>query len=304
MKIHITGIAGFIGYHTAVSLLKDNHEVTGFDTFNDYYDPVLKRDRYKKLQELGLSAGTDISEIKPDAVIHLAGYAGIRSSMEQQKLYIENNINYTQDVIEASEEANVPKVIYASTSSVMAGNPLPSCEDHVAGFQLNPYAATKKFNEQQFEFSSINHTIGLRFFTVYGPWGRPDMALFLFTKNIIEGKPITVYNNGDMIRDFTYVEDVVQGIRIMLDLESTQRTNEIYNIGRGERVQLMDFITEIEKNVGRKAIIEYEPMHPADTQATWSDTTKIQKLGYKPTTSISEGVAEFIQWYKGYYKVN
>jgi len=316
MRIFITGVAGFIGYHIAKSLLEDNHEVWGIDTFNDYYDPTLKEDRYLKLRELGLGwvpvptpndtvpIEQAIVNTKPDIVIHLAAYAGVRYSMEYPELYITNNINFTQDLIGACEMHGVQKVVYASTSSVMAGNPLPWKEDQTVDQQLNPYAATKRFNEQQFQFSNIRHTIGLRFFTVYGPWGRPDMALFSFTKNIIEGKPITVFNNGDMIRDFTYIDDIIQGIRIVMGLEASDRTNEIYNIGRGEQVQLMDFIHEIEKNVGRKAIIEYAPMHPADTQSTWSDTTKIQNLGYKPTTSIPEGVSKFVHWYKSYYGVN
>ena len=311
MRIFVTGVAGFIGYHIAKSLLEDNHEVWGIDTLNDYYDPTLKEDRYLELVNLGLgrlppheSIDQAIDYVKPDTVIHLAAYAGVRYSMEYPELYIKNNINFTQDLISACQSHSVPKVVYASTSSVMAGNPLPWSEDQAVDQQLNPYAATKRFNEQQFQFSCIPHTIGLRFFTVYGPWGRPDMALFSFTKNIIEGKPITVFNNGDMIRDFTYIDDIIQGIRTVMDLEAPAGTNEIYNIGRGEQVQLMEFIREIEKNIGRKAIIEYAPMHPADTQATWSDTSKIQKHGYKPIVSIPEGVSKFVHWYKSYYGVN
>jgi UDP-glucuronate 4-epimerase len=187
----------------------------------------------------------------------------------------------------------------------MADNPLPWNEDEKIGVAKNPYGYSKATNEAQMISSKIDSTIGLRFFTVYGPWGRPDMALFDFTKNIVAGNPIQLFNYGDMVRDFTYVEDIVQGIVIIINrLLDNQDINEIYNIGFGDQIQLVDFVEHIEKNLDRTAIRELVEMHPADTQATWSDTTKLQALGYKPTTNIAEGVAKFIEWYKEYYNVN
>ncbi len=183
----------------------------------------------------------------------------------------------------------------------MAGNPLPWTEDVPTGHQLNPYGWSKRVNECQFKSSKIDCTVGLRFFTVYGPWGRPDMALFSFTDNIVKGKPITVFNHGDMIRDFTYVDDIVQGIKLVAF--NNVPNGEIYNIGRGEQVQLMDFVGYIENYLNKKAIIEYTPKHPADTKETWSCTDKLKKLGYNPQVSVGEGVRRFIEWYKVYYGV-
>jgi UDP-glucuronate 4-epimerase len=311
MKILITGAAGFIGYHTAKHFLEKKHKVYGYDTFNDYYDVHLKYDRFGQLVNMGLvntgsfagAIESIIEDVQPDVVIHLAAYAGVRYSLEHPDKYIENNIVFTQRLIKACEENKVDRVIYASTSSVMAGNPLPWKEDDPTYQALNPYSGSKKFNETQFITSKIPSTVGLRFFTVYGPWGRPDMALFSFTKDIIEGKPITVFNNGDMTRDFTYVDDIVHGISLVTSEVLKGPMNEIYNIGRGEKVQLMRFVEEIEKNVGKKAIIQFAPMHPADSQETWSDTSKLKKLGYNPKVSIEEGVENFVNWYKEYYEV-
>jgi UDP-glucuronate 4-epimerase len=220
--------------------------------------------------------------------------------------YIQNNIVATQNLIEVLEELNINKAIYASTSCVMAGNPLPWKEDEPTGHQLNPYGYTKRTNECQFKTSKIKQNIGLRFFTVYGPYGRPDMALFQFAEAAVKGKTIDVYNYGDMKRDFTYVDDIVNGIEtLMYHILNTEETQaEIYNIGRGQQVQLMDFISEIEKNMGHEIKKNLVPRHPADTLETWSDTTKLQELGWKPKVSISEGVAKFCEWYKQYYGVN
>jgi len=316
MKIFITGISGFIGYHLARKLFSQGHHVLGIDSYNSYYDVALKRARSGKLDELGIEniygdlvghSDRWFNKLKDvDAVIHLAGYAGIRHSLEHPKLYIDNNITGTQNLIDACVEHKINTVLYASSSSVMANNSLPSNEDEKLGPGLNPYAYSKIVNESQFKCSKIPINVGLRFFTVYGPWGRPDMALFDFTKNIIAGNPIQLFNNGDMVRDFTYVDDIVNGINILL--QTSQKTpdklEDIYCIGRGEKVMLMDFVDEIEKNLNRKAIRELVPMHPADTHTTWSDTTKLQKLGYKPTVSIAEGVENFVSWYKDYYRVN
>jgi len=308
MNILITGGAGFIAYHLADKLMSEGHTVIGIDNYNDYYDVKLKQDRATRLGNVLFCDLLDKSKLdyiientKPDVVIHLAAYAGVRHSLEHPRQYIDTNIVGTQNLIEVCEKHNVKKVVYASTSCVMAGNELPWKEDEPTGHQLNPYGFSKRTNECQFKTSKIQNTVGLRFFTVYGPWGRPDMALFTFTKNILEGKPIVAFNYGDMIRDFTYVDDIVNGICIVAKTNIVN--GEIFNIGRGEQVQLMDFIKHIEKNVGKEAIIDFQPKHPADTQATWSDTTKLQALGYKPSVSIGEGIEKFVKWYKEYYNV-
>ena len=317
MKILITGGAGFIGFHLAQKLMIEGHTIYGFDNFNDYYDVSLKEARAKILEEqfkvfiqkIDLrdreSLSKYIASTKPDVVVHLAAMAGVRHSMDDPTAYIENNILGTHNLIEECTKHGVDKVVYASTSCTMAGNPLPWKEDEKLGVAKNPYGYSKATNEAQFISSKIDSTIGLRFFTVYGPWGRPDMALFDFTKSITEERPIKLFNHGDMIRDFTYVDDIVQGINIVLNkiLESSD-FNEIYNIGYGQQVKLENFVDHIEKNLDKKAIKRYVPMHPADTHQTWSDTTKLQKLGYIPTTPIAEGVEKFITWYKSYYGIN
>ena len=316
-KICITGGAGFIAFHLTHKLKVLGHDVCAFDNFNDYYDPSLKRDRAQILQD---DLGVPVDEVdlldrkhlteymkmeSPDVVMHLAAYAGVRHSLDFPDDYIQNNIVGTHNLIEACNDAGVTKITYASTSCVMADNPLPWNEDEKIGVSKNPYGYSKATNEAQMITSPIDSTIGLRFFTVYGPWGRPDMALFDFTKNIIAGNPIQIFNSGDMIRDFTYVEDIVQGIVIVINrLLDNEDINEIYNIGFGDQVQLVDFVDHIENNLDRKAIRELVEMHPADTQATWSDTSKLRKLGYNPTTPIGRGVYEFVKWYKEYYNVN
>lgn len=315
-KIVITGIAGFIGYHLALKLNNYGYEVLGFDDFNEYYDVTLKRARAdllknKNIQIENVDLKSDeqvsnyITSINPDIVVHLAAYAGVRHSFTNASQYILNNIVGTQNLIDACEKAHVAKIIYASTSCVMAGNELPWKEDAPTGHQLNPYGYTKRTNECQFITSSIPQAIGLRFFTVYGPYGRPDMALFEFSSAAVEGRPINVFNYGNMKRDFTYIDDIVNGIGILVDrLDGTvDPTKEIYNIGRGQQVDLMDFISEIEYQFNTKLEKIFLPKHPADTVETWSDTTKLQTLGWKPYTSIPEGVEKFANWYKEYYNV-
>lgn len=316
-KILITGGAGFIAFHLANMLKNKGNSVVGFDNYNPYYDPSLKRARVTELSKNDVVIHTAdlnnkdqmfelMSQEKPDVVVHLAAHAGVRHSLENPRDYIENNIIGTQNLIDACEANGISKVIYASTSCVMAGNALPWKEDEPTDHQLNPYGYSKRTNECQFKVSKIEKVIGLRFFTVYGPWGRPDMALFTFTKNILDSKPIDVFNYGDMKRDFTYVDDIVQGIGIVIDrvLSVDNSINEIYNIGYGKQVDLMQFIREIEKNFGRVADKNMLPIHPADTQETWSDTTKLKALGYQPTTPVSVGIEKFASWYKSYYKVN
>ena len=310
MKVLITGAAGFIGYHTACKFADWGNEVFCIDNFNDYYDVKLKYAREAQLlnnynikvdnidiQDADRMKGY-ILKNKPDLVIHLAASAGVRYSMDHAQEYIDNNITGTQNLIRACEHGEVDNVIYASTSCVMHGHPLPWGEVDALGPHLSPYGYTKATNESQFNVSKIENAVGLRFFTVYGPWGRPDMALFTFTEKIMNGKEITVYNNGDMVRDFTYVDDIVQGIWLV----SRNMTNrDIYCIGYGEQVQLMHFVDCIEKELGIKAKIRYEDPHPADAKETWSDTTKIRELGYDPKTPIEEGVKNFVQWYRGFY---
>ena len=313
MKILVTGAAGFIGYHLC-GVLQNKYTVIGIDNFNDFlYDSSLKKARSSLLDCKVIFADlkdrenldTIFANEKPDVVIHLAAHAGVRHSFSMANEYITNNIVGTQNLIDVCEKYNVENVLYASTSCVMAGNPLPWKENEKTDHQLNPYGYTKKTNECQFIVSKIKKTVGLRFFTVYGPWGRPDMGLFKFTEAALTGNPIEVFNYGDMKRDFTYVDDIVAGINVLLEYTLKQKEiNEIYNIGYGQQVNLLDFISEIEKNFGRPIIKEFVPKHEADSIETWSDTTKLQALGWKPKVSIKDGVYEFAQWYKTYYGVN
>jgi UDP-glucuronate 4-epimerase len=240
-----------------------------------------------------------LGDFRPDVIIHLGAMAGVRDSLGKEKSYHQNNIDATQNLIDICKR-HLPdtRIVYASTSCVYAGSPVPWVEGKETGKQLNAYGYTKWANECQMQSSGLN-TVGLRFFTVYGPWGRPDMALFDFTKNILDGKEITVYNYGDMKRDFTYVDDILDGIEVVLDNTDIE-SGEIFNIGRGEQVALMDFINEIEKNTGKEAIKNLAPKHPADTLETWSNTSKLQALGYEPKVSIAEGVERFYEWYKEY----
>lgn len=314
MKIFITGIAGFIGFHTALKFKKENYEVLGIDNYCDYYDVNLKKERARILKENNITVcAGDIRNLeyinnlilsyKPDIIIHLAAMAGVRYSMDFPQEYIDNNITGTLNLIKACENNNVSKVVFASTSCVMHGAPLPWSESSVFSLQLNPYGYSKYINESQFYISKIEKTVALRFFTVYGPYGRPDMALFDFTKNIIAGNPITIFNYGDMKRDFTYVDDVVNAIFLVTEnLKTTSVKRDVYCVGYGEQVKLMDFVSEIEKNLNVVAIKQFAPKHDADAKETWSDTRKIQKLGYKSKVSIKEGVKNFVDWYRSYYQ--
>tara|TARA_B100000287_G_scaffold435636_1_gene505176 strand:- start:3083 stop:4057 length:975 start_codon:yes stop_codon:yes gene_type:complete len=324
MKILITGQAGMIGFHCAKQLKQNGHFVLGMDNFNDYYDVGLKRERARILRD-----DYDIDTIEDDlrdfnwswhldgvdAVLHLAAYANPRHSLQDPTQYIETNISGTQRLIDGvvqfgSEKCNV---VYASSSCVMHGQPLPWNEHDRPAHQNNPYGWSKRANECQFMHSKINNTAGLRFFTVYGPYGRPDMALFKFADAIVQQYEFEVYNYGNMKRDFTYVDDIVNGVEIVLNnvhnsklgKETVDGSNhQIYNIGYGEQVDLMHFVDCISTEFGREPMYRKMPKHPADVPETWSDTTKLQALGYKPTTPIEEGVKHFVDWYKEYYKVN
>jgi len=312
-KIMITGAAGFIGSHLMSTLLEtDEYEVYGIDNFNNHlYDPKLKVDR---MNHFGLYIENidirDRSAVKtaligwqPDVIIHLAAHAGVRDSFGKEQAYHSNNIDGTQNLIECIKEI-VPesRVIYASTSGVYGSTPIPEDgwnEDLLCGKQLNAYTYTKYINEIQFQISGINN-VGLRFFTVYGSWGRPDMALLDFTKNILAGNEIEVFNYGKMKRDFTHVFDIIDGILEVIENDDIE-SNEIFNIGRGEQVNLLDFVEEIEYTCGVSANIKLAPKHPADTLETFSNTSKLGKYGYEPQVSIREGVEQFYEWYRGYY---
>lgn len=310
-KFLVTGAAGFIGSQLMNRLATQGHDVVGLDNFNDHlYSPKLKQHRCEHfdldVRFVDLRNEYHLKEFllkhRPTDIIHLAAHAGVRDSYGKNKQYHENNIDATQNLIDLCVD-HLPdvRIVYASTSCVFAGSPLPWTEGNETGKQLNAYGYTKWANECQFQSSGLNN-IGLRFFTVYGPWGRPDMALFDFTKNILAEKEITIYNFGDMKRDFTYVEDILDGIEIILYNDSIE-SNEIFNIGRGKQVNLMDFVYEIEKNVGKEAIKILAPKHPADTKETWSNTSKLQALGYSPKTDVSVGIENFYKWYKTYNEV-
>ena len=307
-RVLVTGAAGFIGSQLCDRLQKRGLVVKGLDNFNDHlYTPSLKRDRmvHFGIDTWGCDLRDEIKveallrEFQPDTIVHLAAMAGVRDSLGKEKSYHQNNIDATQNLIDVCKKyLPETRIVYASTSCVYAGSPVPWVEGKESGKQLNAYGYTKWANECQMQSSGLD-TVGLRFFTVYGPWGRPDMALFDFTKNILDGNEITVYNYGDMKRDFTYVDDILDGIEIVLDNNDID-PGEIFNIGRGEQVALMDFINEIEKNTGKEAIKNLAPKHPADTLETWSDTSKLGALGYQPKVSIAEGVERFYDWYKTY----
>ena len=310
MKIFITGISGFIGFHLARELKAYGHDILGCDNYNGMYNPSLKISRYRILEMSEIPVkNADIcsltqSEVEDcDVIVHLAAWAGVRHSLEMQNVYTKNNIIGTQNIIDIAERLNIP-VVYASSSSVYAGQNPPFMEDMNFTHHLNPYAWSKYINECQFKHSNVPSSIGFRFFTVYGPYGRPDMALHGFTNKIIKDEPIEVFGHGDMSRDFTYVQDIVNGVQLLIDKVSKIDDHQIYNIGSGESVPLMSFVRLIEENLDRKAKINYVDMHPADIRHTLADITEIKRLGYRPMTSIETGIRDFIGWYKDYYKKN
>jgi len=309
--ILITGAAGFIGFHTAKKLLERGDKIIGIDNLNEYYDVSLKEARLNILKKFpnfsfykkDISEEIKIQE-KIDQVCHLAAQAGVRYSIENPLIYEKSNSLGTLQVFEFARKNNIKTVVYASSSSVYGNNPdAPFKETMKLDKPISLYAATKKSNELYahvyHHLFGINMT-GLRFFTVYGPWGRPDMALFKFTKNILEEKEIEVYGNGNMKRDFTYVEDIVGGIVSALDKEYSF---EIFNLARGESIELMDFIKAIEEATGKIAKINFKPMQPGDVLLTSGDIAKAKEmLGYNPKTSVGEGIKNFVSWYKEYYK--
>ncbi|WP_411843779.1 NAD-dependent epimerase [Salinicoccus sp. HZC-1] len=334
-KILVTGSAGFIGSHLSGRLLDDGHTVIGIDNLNSYYDVNLKKDRLNLLlqnriknYEVDISDTDKVMKIfreeKPDIVINLAAQAGVRYSMENPHAYITSNINRFTNILEGCRHHEVEQLIYASSSSVYGANTVKpfSTTDNI-DHPLSLYAATKKANElMAHTYSHLYRlpTTGLRFFTVYGPWGRPDMALFKFTKAILEDAPIDVYNNGEMMRDFTYVDDIVEAIARLSgqtpqpdpawsgnkpDPSSSNAPYKIYNIGNNAPVRLMAFIEAIENGLGKTAEKHYMPLQPGDVPETYADVEDLYRnIDFRPSTDIQTGVNHFIEWYLAYYSKN
>lgn len=340
MKILVTGNAGFIGFHVARRLLERGDDVVGIDVVNDYYDPGLKEARLQELEKAAAQASGSYTFVrgdladqatvdgifeahKPGRVINLAAQAGVRYSLENPRAYIHSNVDGFVNLLEACRTHKTAHLTYASTSSVYGANrQMPYSEHHGANHPLAIYAATKRANELMAH--SYSHlfripTTGLRFFTVYGPWGRPDMSPILFASRIIAGEPIQVFNNGNHSRDFTYVEDIAEGVIRSSDKPaepnpdwdagnpdpaSSNAPYRIYNIGNNQPVQLLDYIQAIEAAVGKKAIMEMQPLQPGDVPDTYADASElVQAVGYQPATPIREGVASFVKWYREFYGV-
>ena len=334
-KVLITGTAGFIGFHLANILLSEGFRVHGYDGMTDYYDVSLKKRRHAMLLQNSSFSATEgmiedqrtldtvADEFEPDIIVHLAAQAGVRYSLENPRAYLDSNIIGTFNVMEAARRHEIKHLLMASTSSVYGANTdMPFIETEKADTQLTIYAATKKANESMAH--SYAHlwnlpTTMFRFFTVYGTWGRPDLALYKFVSAIIEDLPIDIYNHGDMYRDFTYVEDLVRAIRLLIDVVPERPVDEIVpegdslspvapyrivNIGNSDKVKLLDFIDVVEDVLGKKAIRNYMPMQTGDVPATWANTSLLESLtGYRPQTDFRDGITRFINWYRDYYNV-
>lgn len=334
-KILITGAAGFIGFHLSKHLLNYSYQVIGIDNLNDYYDLKLKEDRLAILgqnnnfifHKVDLKDKQEVDKIfetyKPEYVINLAAQAGVRYSIKNPYAYVDSNLVGFMNILEACRNYPVKHLLYASSSSVYGGNKVaPFSTNHNVDHPVSLYAATKKSNELMAHTYSHLYgipTTGLRFFTVYGPWGRPDMAYFSFTKNIIEGNPIKVFNHGYMERDFTYIDDIVEGIYKLLDvipepnpdwdetkddISTSFAPYKIYNIGNNQTVQLMKFINVLEEKIGKKAEKIYMDMQPGDVLRTYADVSDLERdIDFKPSTSIEDGLEKFVAWYREYYRV-
>jgi UDP-glucuronate 4-epimerase len=332
-RIVVTGSAGFIGYTLTRALLEQGHAVWGFDNLNDYYDVSLKEGRLKALDKYSshafrkgaLENTKDVAalfaEAKPDIVINLAAQAGVRYSLINPQAYIDSNLTGFTNILEESRKGNIEHLVYASSSSVYGANAnMPFSETHNVSHPLSLYAATKKANElMAHSYSNIYNlpTTGLRFFTVYGPWGRPDMAMFLFANAIMSGKPINVFNHGNMRRDFTYVDDIVSGVigaaktipthnehwdAMSADPSSSRVPWTVYNLGNNKPENLMDVISLLENALDREAVKTMLPLQAGDVPETCANIDRAQRdFGFKPQTSIEQGIAKFIEWYRGYY---
>ena len=332
-KIFVTGTAGFIGFHLANSLLNDGIKVFGFDGMTDYYDVNLKKARHDILKKNtnfvsfeGMLQNKEnlsnlVNEFKPDIIIHLAAQAGVRYSLENPQAYIDSNIIGTFNIMEVAKKQNVKHLLMASTSSIYGANTkMPFTENDKTESQLTIYAATKKANESMAHAYSHLWKIPItifRLFTVYGPWGRPDMALFKFVSAILKDKPINIYNNGNMYRDFTYIDDVVNGIRLLIDEIPDNLTSKktlkgdsiskvapyrLVNIGNSNKIKLIDFIKTIEQILEKKAVYNFMPIHIGDVKETLADTSLLKNLtNYRSKTNIREGICNFVDWYQKYY---
>jgi len=329
MKVLVTGVAGFIGFHVSQALIARGDTVIGIDNLNDYYDVSLKEARLKALQVHANAKNfqfikLDIADMqamlnlfaehKPQRVVHLAAQAGVRYSLQNPHAYVQSNLVGFTNILEACRHNTVEHLVYASSSSVYGGNTkLPFSEQDNVDYPVSLYAATKKANElMAHTYSHLYHlpTTGLRFFTVYGPWGRPDMAPFLFTDAILNNKPIKVFNHGDMMRDFTYIDDIVEGVIRVLDKPATSAMGanihspyRLFNIGNNQPEKLLDFIALLENALGKTAQKEFLPMQPGDVKATFADTTALENwVGFKPHTDLKTGVKKFVDWYQNFYK--
>ncbi|WP_313097129.1 NAD-dependent epimerase/dehydratase family protein [Empedobacter sp.] len=333
--VFITGVAGFIGYHLAEKLIEKNIKVVGIDNINDYYTIQLKYDRLKELginQEFASNFGQKVLSSKYeekmifyrmnledkeslaqlfktysfDAVVNMAAQAGVRYSIENPDAYGQSNLVGFLNILECCRNYNVKKLLYASSSSIYGNSSdVPFSTNQNVDHPISLYAATKKANELMAHAYSHLYdfqTIGLRFFTVYGPWGRPDMAMFLFTDAILNHQPLKVFNHGDLSRDFTYIDDIIQGIDKILEDKNTNEKYQLYNMGNSKPVQLIDFIKEVELSTGEKAILEMYPMQAGDVNQTWADVQELKdKFGYNPHYPVDKGVYNFVQWYRKYY---
>jgi UDP-glucuronate 4-epimerase len=315
MKVLLTGVAGFIGMHSAQRLLARGDEVIGVDNLNPYYPVQLKKDRLAQLKHPKLSFHElDIADAaalrtlfekeRPERVLHLAAQAGVRYSLENPAAYIQTNLVGFANLLECCRAHPPQNLVYASSSSVYGSNKeLPWSESQNVDHPVSLYAATKKSNELMAHVYSHLYglnTTGLRFFTVYGPWGRPDMSPMIFANAIVQGEPIPVFNHGDMQRDFTYVDDIVEGTLRVLDKPARYA---VYNIGNHQPVNLLDYIAALERAFGKEAKLEMKPMQPGDVKATYADTSALQKaVGFAPSTPLDTGLQRFADWFKQYYK--
>ena len=339
MTVLVTGAAGFIGYHLCQRLLSQGTSVIGFDNVNPYYDPTLKRARLENLQALSRDLGTPFRMIeadledqqavdnafrdhRPQRVVNLAGQAGVRFSLENPAAYIQSNLVGFGHILEGCRHHGIEHLVYASSSSVYGGNRrMPFSEQQAVNHQVSLYAATKKANEMMAHTYSHLYQLpatGLRFFTVYGPWGRPDMAPMLFTKAMLEGTPIQVFNQGQMVRDFTFINDIIDSLTKVLNKPATPdpgfdaedpnpaaswAPHRIFNIGNATPIPLMTFIEALERSLGLVATKTFLPMQPGDVPATAADTSALEDwIGFRPNTSIQVGVEQFVSWYRSYYK--
>lgn len=332
MKVLVTGAAGFIGFHVSLALIARGDIVIGVDNLNDYYDVRLKEARLAAIQSHKNAKNfhfikADVADMsmlqdvfnthKPQRVVHLAAQAGVRYSLQNPNAYVQSNLVGFANILEACRHHDIEHLVYASSSSVYGGNTkMPFSEQDNVDHPVSLYAATKKSNElMAHTYSHLYQlpTTGLRFFTVYGPWGRPDMSPFLFANAILSGKPIQVFNYGDMMRDFTYIDDIVEGILRVLDKPAeaeypdadgiaAKAPYRIFNIGNSQPEKLMDFIGAMESALGKEAVKEFLPMQAGDVKATFADTSALEAwVGFKPATSLKQGVSNFVQWYAGFY---